>query len=177
MDKLFRKFKKVSNPPKPIHYEPIIKEIVEGNKKLEITFQPFDDKFKGGYYIGRTYVNFKVFLGDKLKFTKLINDISLDTVNKLNDDFLELEIVKGYLESIKKNILPLIDSPDLWKNYQDFGTANGWKETPQYIKDCEEIRKNTPYFVEFVEGEQIGRCWSRTINHTFKYKYDVDSSD
>ena len=176
MDKLFRKFKKVSNPPKPIYYEPITKEVIDGNKKLIIKFQPKDHTFKSSW-VGDSSVTFQVFLNDKLKFTKSINDKSLETVNKLNDDFLELEIVKGYLESIKKNILPLVDSPDLYKDYQRLGTANGWKETPQIIIEADKIRKSTPYFVEFSEGREIGRCWNETISHTFKYIYDVDSSD
>lgn len=179
MEKLFRTLKKVTNIPKPVYiqYETRIKEFnYDNNVKLVVTYQPRDIQLlKSGCH---SEVKFQVFLNDKEKFIKYIRNDNLDqNVDKTNDDFFNDIDVQGYFKSIVENIVPLVGSKNLYKDYQRLGTANGWKDTPEIILKAREIRENTPYFVEYCEGRQIGRCWSETINHTFKYIYDVDSSD
>ena len=56
----------------------------------------------------------------------------------------------------------------------------------EYVAFCIEttgfsIKRNKIIEIEAVrinsKGREIGRCWHETICHTFKYIYDVDSSD
>lgn len=179
MDKLFRKFKKVSNPPKPKHFDEVIKEFIDGDKKIVATFYPMDDDFEKlvQYHVNHSWVKLEVFYKDKSKFIRTIENENLRNIDKFTEDFLEDPDVKGYLNSIKENILPLLKEHYDFENYVNLGTANGWKETPEIILKARQIRETTPYFVELSEGSSIGRCWTKTINHTFKYIYDVDSSD
>lgn len=55
-------------------------------------------------------------------------------------------------------------------DYIDFGTANGWLETPELVKRCVG-KKHSP------KQTGIGRCLTEVKCELCRYKYTVDSSD
>ena len=176
-EKLFRKFKKVTNLMKnaPKRLNPISKHFeFENNVTIDVEFTPVSNPD----YLVKPNVMFTVKKDGKKKFLYVYSEQEhLLKVNRETEEFFDLKDVQGFLNAIKENIIPLIVNPSN-EGYQNLGIANGWKETPEIIQKINKIRDSKPlYFLEYVETENIGRCWNRFINHTFKYIYEVDSSD
>ena len=55
-------------------------------------------------------------------------------------------------------------------DYINFGTANGWLETPELVKRCV-AKKHSP------KQTGVGRCMTEVKCGLCKYKYLIDSSD
>lgn len=53
------------------------------------------------------------------------------------------------------------------KEIKNFGTANGWKETPVEIKNC----------THKLEQKRLGNCCHEYICYECGYRYQIDSSD
>ena len=56
------------------------------------------------------------------------------------------------------------------EDYRDFGTANGWIETPALIKYCNILKHE-------VTKKGIGRCLTEVRCDICRYIYKIDSSD
>lgn len=56
------------------------------------------------------------------------------------------------------------------KDYINFGTANGWTETPDLVKRCV-AKKHSPGQIG------IGKCLTEVKCELCRYKYTIDSSD
>ena len=61
-----------------------------------------------------------------------------------------------------------------YKEYKDFGWANGWKETPEIVKKCRDLGhqgSDTP------KSHRPYECFEHTVVcHECRYFYKYDSS-
>ena len=57
-------------------------------------------------------------------------------------------------------------SPEETKTLRDLGWANGWKETPKIVKECDHP----------LVGRRIGNCAYERKCYVCGYVYSVDSS-
>lgn len=56
------------------------------------------------------------------------------------------------------------------KDFQDLGYVNGWKETPEIVKKCMELKHE-------VWSDTIGNCLTAVVCKECGYQYKIDSSD
>ena len=52
----------------------------------------------------------------------------------------------------------------------NYGYANGWKETPEQVKRCRELKHP-------IQTVKIGNCLTEYICPTCGYEYKIDSGD
>lgn len=97
---------------------------------------------------------------------------------KDNADFISTDFVLKCIYSCENNICSL-DFDNLNKDIIDYGCANGWPkdyETPlitKYRNDSED----KPWLCVYIYEISRGRCWTETVNYTYGYKFNCDSSD
>lgn len=58
-----------------------------------------------------------------------------------------------------------------FKEWVDYGYANGWTETPERVKLANKDPEVT------IKSETIGRCLTEYTCEKYKFRYKVDSSD
>lgn len=130
-------------------------------------------------YPKQRYISFRVLKNNKVYYTK-----SLQYTGQTDDDE-EIKKQKFYrpiIEDLKRHIIP-IDPDNLGDNsdFENYGTANGWKEKSEHTRPKmlnEKLdREKNPYLCVYEIQERLGNCWTRIINYTYKYIFDYDSSD
>ena len=97
---------------------------------------------------------------------------------KDNDDFISSEFVLKCIHSCENNICSL-DFNNLNKDIVDYGCINGWPDgfdatlIKQYNKDIDSKHWLCVYLYEI----SLGFCLTETVNYTYGYKFNCDSSD
>lgn len=125
------------------------------------------------------YISFRVLKNNKVYYTKSIH---YDGKSDNEEEIKSQKFYRPIIEDLKRHIIPIDpDNLEDTSKFENYGTANGWKEKSDHTRpkmlDEKLDREKNPYLCVYEVQERIGRCWTRIINYTYKYIYDYDSSD